>query len=331
MTVYVIHDDDDDNSDLLHYIPVEEHCPADTLLSQQVEYAIDAYRIKLSGYSRAELIQECKDRNRRGGNSRIGVSGSKADLMRRLLIDAAQSLDSSVNTMGDDNHDIDGDVVNYDDDDGDDNRDIDHDSDSDGDDQDEEEEDDGATLDSEVDSGNVYLSDSVDDDDDDHAAKDNTRSHKTIRSSSSSSSFNRSSSSSSFNRSTKDGPKASSAHKTIHAMTTKRGEVDMSMRMRKHDSSDDGDGDDMREVVMKVLRSCFGFTSFRPGQLWAIERCLTKKNSLLVLPTGAGKSLCYMLPTAVLAMTGGKGGGGMGGLTIVVSPLIALMQVRATA
>jgi hypothetical protein len=223
--------------------------------------------------------------------------------------------------MGDDNHDIDGDVVN-DDNDGDDN------SDKDDDDQDEEEEEDGATLELEVDSDHVYLSDSVDDndddddDDDDHAAKDSTRSHKTIRSSSSSS----------FNRSTKDTPRASSAHKTINAMTTK-GELDMRMRMRKHDGSDGGgDDDDMREVVMKVLRSCFGFTSFRPGQLWAIERCLTKKNSLLVLPTGAGKSLCYMLPAAVLAMTGGRGGGGgMGGLTIVVSPLIALMQVRATA
>ena len=330
MTVHVINDDDDDDN-LFHHTHIVEHCPTDNLLSPQVEYAIEAYRLKLSGYNRAELIQECKDRNRRGGNTRIGVSGSKADLMRRLLIDAARSLDASITKMGDDNDDIDGDVVNNNDDDdndGDDNSDKDDDSDSDSDDQDEEEEveeEDGATLELEVDSDNVYLSESVDDDDDvdDDAAKDSTRSHKTIRSSSSSSSL--------INRSIKDAPRVSSAHKTIHAMTTKKGKLDMRMRMRKHDSSDGGgDDDDMREVVMKVLRNCFGFTSFRPGQLWAIERCLTKKNSLLVLPTGAGKSLCYMLPAAVLAMTGG-GGGGMGGLTIVVSPLIALMQVRATS
>jgi hypothetical protein len=48
---------------------------------------------------------------------------------------------------------------------------------------------------------------------------------------------------------------------------------------------------------------------------WAIQRCLDGHSSLLVMPTGAGKSLCYMLPALALP-----------GLTLVVSPLIALMQ-----
>ena len=64
-----------------------------------------------------------------------------------------------------------------------------------------------------------------------------------------------------------------------------------------------------------TLRNCFGHLTFRCGQRWATERALQGLNSLLVMPTGAGKSLCYMLPAAMLP-----------GLTVVVSPLIALMQ-----
>jgi hypothetical protein len=65
-----------------------------------------------------------------------------------------------------------------------------------------------------------------------------------------------------------------------------------------------------------ALRRFFGFTSFRQGQRWAVDRCLQGLSSLLVMPTGAGKSLCYMVPAVLLP-----------GLTIVVSPLISLMQV----
>eukprot|EP00605_Chrysophyceae_sp_TOSAG23-4_P001963 GSChrysophyteH1.ASY1.ANO1.2174.1 assembled CDS len=63
------------------------------------------------------------------------------------------------------------------------------------------------------------------------------------------------------------------------------------------------------------LINIFGFKTFRTGQEWAIQRVIDGKNSLLVMPTGAGKSLCYMLPAALLP-----------GLTLVVSPLISLMQ-----
>lgn len=67
--------------------------------------------------------------------------------------------------------------------------------------------------------------------------------------------------------------------------------------------------------LLRVLRTQFGFSSFRSGQQWAVERSLAGLSSLLVMPTGAGKSLCYMLPSAMLP-----------GLTIVVSPLLSLMQ-----
>eukprot|EP00536_Pseudo-nitzschia_multiseries_P005577 jgi/Psemu1/190921/e_gw1.107.107.1 len=63
------------------------------------------------------------------------------------------------------------------------------------------------------------------------------------------------------------------------------------------------------------LRDIFGHTSFRTGQEWAIQRCLDEKTSLLVAPTGFGKSLCYALPAAL-----------MDGVCIVVSPLISLIQ-----
>ncbi len=64
-----------------------------------------------------------------------------------------------------------------------------------------------------------------------------------------------------------------------------------------------------------VLRARFGFDDFRPGQLRAVRAALAGRSALVVLPTGAGKSLCYQVPALVL-----------GGLTVVVSPLIALMQ-----
>jgi ATP-dependent DNA helicase Q4 len=63
------------------------------------------------------------------------------------------------------------------------------------------------------------------------------------------------------------------------------------------------------------LKHYFGYSNFREGQEWAIDRCLSGKHSLLVAPTGQGKSLCYALPAAI-----------SDGLCLVVSPLISLMQ-----
>src|SRR6266851_5045112 len=68
-------------------------------------------------------------------------------------------------------------------------------------------------------------------------------------------------------------------------------------------------------AAQNLLRSVFGFASFRDGQAEIIETILAGRDVLAVMPTGSGKSLCYQLP----ALLGD-------GLTIVVSPLIALMR-----
>ncbi|MEO6436506.1 MAG: ATP-dependent DNA helicase RecQ, partial [Tepidisphaeraceae bacterium] len=68
---------------------------------------------------------------------------------------------------------------------------------------------------------------------------------------------------------------------------------------------------DLREQ----LQNLFGLDDFRPSQREVIEDVLAGRDVLCVMPTGAGKSLCYQLPASVL-----------GGLTIVVSPLISLME-----
>ncbi len=64
-----------------------------------------------------------------------------------------------------------------------------------------------------------------------------------------------------------------------------------------------------------MLTERFGFESFRPGQEQVVEALLAGRSALAVFPTGAGKSLCYQLPALLLD-----------GMTIVVSPLIALMK-----
>src|SRR5437868_5188840 len=63
------------------------------------------------------------------------------------------------------------------------------------------------------------------------------------------------------------------------------------------------------------LQNLFGLDDFRPAQRGVIEDVLAGRDVLCVMPTGAGKSLCYQLPAAV-----------MGQLAIVVSPLISLME-----
>jgi ATP-dependent DNA helicase RecQ len=69
-----------------------------------------------------------------------------------------------------------------------------------------------------------------------------------------------------------------------------------------------------------VLRSRFGHTDFRAGQSRAVRAALSGRSALVVLPTGGGKSVCYQVPALVLD-----------GLTVVVSPLIALMQDQVQA
>jgi ATP-dependent DNA helicase RecQ len=69
------------------------------------------------------------------------------------------------------------------------------------------------------------------------------------------------------------------------------------------------------EQLDAQLVKVFGFESFRPGQREVIEHLLQGRHTLAILPTGSGKSLCYQLTAQMLS-----------GLTLVVSPLIALMQ-----
>jgi ATP-dependent DNA helicase RecQ len=68
------------------------------------------------------------------------------------------------------------------------------------------------------------------------------------------------------------------------------------------------------------LRQLFGFDEFRPGQVEVIEYLLAGRSTAAIFATGAGKSLCYQLPAALLP-----------GLTLVVSPLIALMKDQIDA
>ena len=70
----------------------------------------------------------------------------------------------------------------------------------------------------------------------------------------------------------------------------------------------------------RVLKDVFGYEGFRPGQEPAMEGVLAGRNVMTIMPTGSGKSLCFQVPALV-----------MGGLTLVVSPLVALMQDQVAA
>ena len=71
---------------------------------------------------------------------------------------------------------------------------------------------------------------------------------------------------------------------------------------------------------VEVLRRCFGHDSFRPGQETMVDALLAGRDALGVMPTGAGKSMCYQVPALMLE-----------GVTLVISPLISLMADQVAA
>jgi ATP-dependent DNA helicase RecQ len=68
-------------------------------------------------------------------------------------------------------------------------------------------------------------------------------------------------------------------------------------------------------AVDRELRRTFGLEELRPGQSEVIRSVLARQDTLAIMPTGAGKSLCYQLPALRLT-----------GVTVIVSPLISLMK-----
>ena len=76
----------------------------------------------------------------------------------------------------------------------------------------------------------------------------------------------------------------------------------------------------MMEQARQMLQHHFGYDVFRTGQAQIIEQALIGQSSLCVMPTGGGKSICYQIPALMLD-----------GLTLVVSPLISLMQDQVEA
>ncbi len=80
------------------------------------------------------------------------------------------------------------------------------------------------------------------------------------------------------------------------------------------------DADGAIERARSLLAERFGHASFLPGQEAALRSVLSKRSLLVVMPTGSGKSLVYQLPALMES-----------GLTLVISPLIALMKDQVDA
>ena len=83
-------------------------------------------------------------------------------------------------------------------------------------------------------------------------------------------------------------------------------------------------GGQLERLALDVLRQTFGYESFRPHQAEIVAAALSGRDVLAVMPTSAGKSICYQVPALLLGAVSSDGR--PGGLTVVVSPLISLME-----
>lgn len=77
---------------------------------------------------------------------------------------------------------------------------------------------------------------------------------------------------------------------------------------------------DIKQRALQLLQSFYGYRSFRPGQWEVISAVAARRDALVIMPTGGGKSMCYQMPALLLE-----------GCVIVISPLIALMEDQVQA